>query len=147
VAEAFQDMTERIRHAYPEARIDGVLVQPMAIGGHELILGGRQDAQFGPTVLAGMGGVFVEIFEEASLRVAPISRREALAMIKELRGAPILMGARGHKPSDVEAVVEALLRLSQLLCDFPEIQELDINPLRVFHAPDGCQALDARIIL
>ena len=147
VAEAFQDMTERIRHAYPEARIDGVLVQPMAIGGHELILGGRQDAQFGPTVLAGMGGVFVEIFQEASLRVAPISRREALAMIKELRGAPILMGARGHKPSDVEAVVEALLRLSQLLCDFPEIQELDINPLRVFHAPDGCQALDARIIL
>ena len=147
VAEAFQDMTERIRRAYPEARIDGVLVQPMAIGGHELILGGRQDAQFGPTVLAGMGGVFVEIFEEASLRVAPISRREALAMIKELRGAPILMGARGHKPSDVEAVVEALLRLSQLLCDFPEIQELDINPLRVFHAPDGCQALDARIIL
>ncbi|MGD9099988.1 MAG: acetate--CoA ligase family protein [Anaerolineae bacterium] len=147
VAEAFQDMTERIRHAYPEAKIDGVLVQPMAIGGHELILGGRQDAQFGPVVLAGMGGVFVEIFEEVSLRVAPFSRREALAMIEELRGAPILMGARGHKRSDVEAVVEAILRLSQLLCDFPEIQELDINPLRVFHTPDGCQALDARIIL
>jgi acetyltransferase len=147
VAEAFQDMTERIRRAYPEAKIDGVLVQPMAIGGHELILGGRQDGQFGPVVLAGMGGVFVEIFEEVSLRVAPFSRREALAMIEELRGAPILMGARGHKRSDVEAVVDAILRLSQLLCDFPEIQELDINPLRVFHAPDGCQALDARIIL
>jgi acyl-CoA synthetase (NDP forming) len=147
VAEAFQDMTERIQRAYPEAKIDGVLVQPMAIGGRELILGGRQDAQFGPVVLAGMGGVFVEIFEEVSLRVAPFSWREAQAMIEELRGAPILMGARGHKRSDVEAVVEAILRLSQLLCDFPEIQELDINPLRVFHAPDGCQALDARIIL
>jgi acetyltransferase len=147
VAEAFQDMTERIRHAYPEARIDGVLVQPMATGGRELILGGKRDAQFGPVVLAGLGGVFVEIFEEASLRVAPVSRREAVAMIESLRGAPILMGARGHKRSDVEAVVEAILRLSQLLCDFPEIQELDINPLRVFHEPDGCQALDARIIL
>lgn len=147
VAEAFQDMTERIRHAYPSAKIDGVLVQPMATGGRELILGGRQDAQFGPVVLVGMGGVFVEILEEVSLRVAPIPRREALEMIEELRGAPILMGARGHKRSDVEAVVEAILRLSQLLCDFPQIQEIDINPLRVFHEPDGCQALDARIIL
>ncbi len=147
VVEAFQDMTERIQHAYPDARIDGVLVQPMATGGRELILGGRQDAQFGPVVLVGMGGVFVEIFEEVSLRVAPIPRREALAMVEELRGAPILMGARGHKRSDIEAVVDAILRLCQLLCDFPQIQELDINPLRVFHEPDGCQALDARIIL
>ncbi len=147
VVEAFQDMTERIRHAYPDVKIDGVLVQPMATGGRELILGGRQDAHFGPVVLVGLGGVFVEIFEEVSLRVAPISRREALAMIEELRGAPILMGARGHKRSDIAAVVEAILRVSQLLRDFPEIQELDINPLRVFHEPEGCQALDARIIL
>ena len=101
----------------------------------------------GPVVLVGLGGVFVEIFEEVSLRVAPISRREALTMIEDLRGAPILMGARGHKRSDIKAVVDVILRLSRLLCDFPEIQELDINPLRVFHEPDGCQALDARIIL
>lgn len=147
VVEAFRDMTEGIQRAYPEARIDGVLVQPMAVGGRELILGGRQDAQFGPVVLVGMGGVFVEIFEEVALRVAPIGRREAVAMIEELRGAPILMGARGHRRSDIEAVTDVILRLSQLLCDFPEIQELDINPLRVFHEPDGCQALDARIIL
>jgi acyl-CoA synthetase (NDP forming) len=147
VAEAFQDMTRRIRRAYPDARIDGVLVQPMATGGRELILGGRQDRQFGPVVLVGLGGVFVEIFEEISLRIAPIPRREAQAMIQELRGAPILMGTRGHKRSDIEAVVDAILRLCQLLCDFPEIQEIDINPLRVFHEPDGCQALDARIVL
>jgi acyl-CoA synthetase (NDP forming) len=147
VVEAFQDMTGRIRRAYPDAKIDGVLVQPMATGGRELILGGRQDAHFGPVVLVGLGGVFVEVFEEVSLRVAPISHREALAMIEELRGAPILMGARGHKRSDIAAVVEAILRVSQLLRDFPEIQELDINPLRVFHEPEGCQALDARIIL
>jgi len=147
VTEAFRNMAEGIRHAYPQARIDGVLVQPMAAGGRELILGGRQDDQFGPVVLVGMGGVFVEIFEEVALRVAPIGRRDALAMVEELRGAPILMGARGHKRSDIEAVVDAILRLSQLLCDFPEIQELDINPLYVFYEYDGCQALDARIIL
>jgi len=147
VAAAFRDMTERIAQAYPEAEIEGVLVQPMATGGRELILGGRQDAQFGPVVLVGMGGVFVEIFEEVSLRVAPITRREARCMVEELRGAPILMGARGHKRSDIGAVVAAILRLSQLLCEFPEIQELDLNPLRVFHEPEACQALDARILL
>lgn len=147
VVEAFEDMMERIRSAYPDAKIDGVLVQPMITGGRELILGGRQDPQFGPVVLVGLGGIFVEIFEEASVRVAPISQRDAVEMIDELRGAPILKGARGHKRSDIEAVVEALLRVSQLLVDFPEIIELDINPLRVFHQPGGCCALDARIIL
>jgi acetyltransferase len=147
VAAAFDEMCERIRQTDPNAPIDGVLVQPMASGGHELILGGRQDAQFGPVVLVGLGGVFVEILGEASLRVAPVGRREAQAMVENLRGAPILLGARGHKRADVEAVVEAILRVSQLLCDFPEIQELDINPLRVYPACTGCQALDARIIL
>jgi acyl-CoA synthetase (NDP forming) len=147
VIKAFQHVTEGVLRAYPDAKIDGVLVQPMAVGGRELILGGRQDPHFGPVVLVGMGGVFVEIFKQVSLRIAPIPRREALSMLEELRGAPILMGARGYKRSDIEAVVEAILRLSQLLCDFPEIKEIDINPLCVFHEPRGCQALDARIIL
>jgi acetyltransferase len=147
VIEAFEDMIERIHRAYPGVWVDGVLVQPMAIGGRELILGGRQDEQFGPVVLVGLGGIFVEIFEEVAVRVAPISRREALAMVEELRGAPILMGARGDKRFDIEAVVEAILRLGQLLRDFPQIRELDVNPLRVFHEGEGCRALDARIIL
>ena len=147
VAAAFEDMMTRIQVAYPEAGVDGVLVQPMVTGGRELILGGRQDPQFGPVVMVGLGGIFVEIFEESVVRVAPISRREAVEMIESLRGAQILQGARGHKRSDIEALVEALLRLSQLLVDFPEIKELDINPLRVFHARGGCRALDARMIL
>jgi len=119
----------------------------MVTGGRELILGGRQDPNFGPVVLIGLGGIFVEIFEEAVMRVAPISALEASEMIEELRGYPILAGARGHKPSDIAAVRDALLRLSQLLTDFPEILELDINPLRVFHEQGGCRALDARMIL
>jgi acyl-CoA synthetase (NDP forming) len=146
VTEAFDDMLNRIHSAYPQAKIDGVLVQPMLTGGRELILGGRQDLQFGPVVLVGLGGVFVEIFEEVVVRVAPLSRRDALEMIDDLQGAQILHGARGHKPSDIDALVEALLRLSQLLCEFPEIKELDINPLRLFQEAEGCRALDARII-
>ena len=85
--------------------------------------------------------------EEVAVRVAPISRRAASEMIESLRGAGMLKGARGHKPSDIQSVIEALLRLSQLLVDFPEIKELDINPLRVFHEQGGCRALDARMIL
>ncbi|MFZ2096907.1 MAG: acetate--CoA ligase family protein [Anaerolineales bacterium] len=147
VEEAFEDMLRRIHQSYPEAKIDGVLVQPMVTGGQELILGGRQDPNFGPVVLIGLGGIFVEVLEEVSLRVAPITPKEAREMIDELRGAPILKGARGHKPSDLQAVSEALLRLSQLLIDFPDIHELDINPLRVFQENNGCRALDARIML
>jgi acetyltransferase len=147
VTAAFEDMMDRIHMAYPEAKLDGVLVQPMVTGGQELILGGRQDPQFGPVLLAGLGGIFVEIFEESQVRVAPISRREATEMIQGLRGYQILAGARGHKAADIDKLVETLLRLSQLLTDFPEIKELDINPLRVFHEGEGCRALDARIIL
>ena len=107
----------------------------------------EQICRIGPVVLVGLGGIFVEIFEQASMRVAPITRQEAKEMIEELRGVQILEGARGAMRSDIEAVVEALLRLSQLMQDFPQIKELDINPLRVFHEKDGCRALDARIIL
>ena len=147
LAAAFDDMLSRIHIAYPHAEIDGVLVQPMVTGGRELILGGRQDPQFGPVVLVGLGGIFVEVFAEVAIRVAPINRGEALEMVESLRGAAILKGARGHRPSDIPAVVEALQRLSQLLVDFPEIREVDINPLRLFHTGEGCRALDARVIL
>lgn len=147
VAEAFEDMMASISQAYPEAELDGVLMQPMASGGRELILGGRHDPQFGPVVLVGLGGIFVEIFEESQVRVAPLSERTAREMLENLRGYQILAGARGHKAVDIDSVVETLLRLSQLLVDFPEINELDINPLRVFNDGEGSSALDARIIL
>ena len=147
VAEAFESMMTRIKEVYPDAGVDGVLVQPMVTGGRELIVGGRQDPQFGPVVLVGLGGIFVEIFEEVVVRVTPISRDQAERMIFELRGSQILKGARGHMPSDIDSVVDAILRVSQLLIDFPEIDEVDINPLRVFHEQGGCRALDARMII
>jgi acetyltransferase len=147
VEEAFDDMNARIRNAFPEAKLDGVMVQPMAIGGRELILGGRQDNQFGPVILVGMGGIFVEVFEQASMRIGPVSRQGAMDMIEELNGAQILMGVRGQKRFDIDAIADAIVRLSQLLMDFPQIRELDINPLRIFHEGEGCMALDARMIL
>ena len=147
VAAGFKEMMSRLGEVYPDIVPDGVLVQPMVTGGHELILGGRQDRQFGPVVLLGLGGIFVELFGDVTVRVSPLSRRKALEMIESLRGAQILLGARGHKRADIDSVVDSILRISQLLTDFPEIQELDINPLKVFYGSEGCRALDARIIL
>ena len=94
-----------------------------------------------------MGGIFVEIFEDVVVRVAPISREDVQEMIDGLRGVRVLKGVRGQLPADLSAVSDALLRLSQLLCDFPEMVEIDINPVAVFNEGDGCIALDARIIL
>lgn len=147
VREAYREMVAKVEEAYPGMGIDGVLIQPMAVGGRELILGGRQDKQFGPVVLVGLGGIFVEIFEQATMRIAPLSRSDVRAMMDELGGAQILKGARGGKRFDIEAVEDAILKLSQLLMDFPQISELDINPLRIFHEKEGCFALDARIIV
>jgi acetyltransferase len=140
-------MTERIRKAFPDAEIEGVLVQPMVTGGREMIVGGRRDPSFGPVVLVGVGGVFVEILREAAIRVAPIDHAEAHRMVDELRGAGILRGARGNKPADVEALVDCILRLGRFLADFPAVREVDINPVRVFAAGEGCVALDARVLL
>ncbi|MFN2177548.1 MAG: acetate--CoA ligase family protein, partial [Anaerolineales bacterium] len=147
LAEAYQDMINRISKIYSEIELNKVLVQPMITGGREIILGGKQDPQFGPVVLVGMGGIFVEIFNEVQVRVAPITRRDAFEMLRDLRSYPILEGSRGHQMSDIDSIVEALLRLSQLLCDFPEIKEIDINPMRVFPQNEGCGVLDARMLL
>jgi len=122
-----------------------VLIQTMVPGGKEVILGGKRDPSFGPVVLFGLGGIYVEIFKESSLRVAPINRSEAMEMIAESRAAAVLSGVRGERPSDVAGLVENLLRLSQLMADFPEIEGIDINPVKVFQK--GAIALDARIVL
>lgn len=147
VRNAYAEMMEKIREHAPEAKVRSALVQPMAKPGSELILGGKQDKQFGSVVLVGMGGIFVEIFSEVSRRIAPISREEAHKMIMDLKAAPVLMGARGSKPRDIDTAVEGILRLSQLLSDYPEISEIDINPFRVFNEGCGAWALDGRIIL
>jgi acetyltransferase len=123
----------------------GVLIQKMISGGKEVILGGKRDSSFGPVILFGLGGIYVEVLKETSLRVAPINQSEAEEMISELKTTAILKGVRGERPLDIEALVENLLRLSQLMVDFPEIEGIDINPVIVMEK--GAMAVDARIIL
>jgi acetyltransferase len=147
VAAAFNAMVTQIGQSRPDVTLDGVLVQPMVTGGQELILGGRQDPVFGPVVLIGLGGILVELLGEVAIRVAPIDRLDAEAMISSLRAAAILRGVRGQPGVDVSAVIDALLRIGQLLSDFPEIREIDVNPLLAQPAGEKCLALDARVIL
>ena len=128
-----------------QRKVAGILVQKMVLDGKEIILGAKRDPSFGPVVLFGLGGIYVEILKETSLRVAPINRSEAEEMISELKATQILKGIRGERPLDIEALVENLLRLSQLMMDFPDIEGIDINPVKVLEK--GAVALDARIVL
>jgi len=122
-----------------------LLIQKMVSKGREVILGAKRDPSFGPVVLFGLGGIYVEILKEVSLRVAPINRSQAKEMILETKAAQLLKGIRGEKPLDIDALIENLLRLSQLMIDFPEIQGIDINPLMVLEK--GGIAVDARVVL
>ena len=124
-----------------------VLVQSMVTRGREVILGGKRDQSFGPIVLFGLGGIFVEALKDVVWRVAPLSPEEARRMIGSIRGASILQGIRGEKPCDTETVADLLVRLSHMLIDFPQIQEIDINPVLVFAEGEGALAVDARIIV
>jgi len=145
VADAYEDLLTRAKNYQPDARILGVQVQEMVDldEGTETILGMNRDPQFGPLLLFGLGGIFVEVLEDTTVRVAPISEREAETMVGEIDSAPLLRGARGRKPVDEPALVESIQRLSQLVTDFPAILELDINPLVA--TPDGVQAVDTRL--
>jgi len=126
-------------------RSSGVLVQKMVSGGKEVILGAKRDPSFGPVLLFGLGGVYVEVLRETSLRIAPITRSEAKEMILESKASRILGGVRGERPMDMDALIESLLRLSQLMIDFPAIEGIDINPIKVLEK--GAVAVDARIQL
>ncbi len=107
----------------------------------------HKDAQFGPMLMFGLGGIYVDILKDVSFAVAPINRDDANKMIQQIRSFPLLTGVRGEEASDIDSIVDSLLRLSQLACDFPEIVELDINPLFVYARGKGCVAPDFRIIL
>jgi acyl-CoA synthetase (NDP forming) len=146
VRTAYAEIIRNARAYKPAAAIDGVLVQEMVAGGTELILGVQNDPLFGPAVMIGLGGVFAEVMKDVSFRLAPIGRSDAEAMLRELRGFALLDGARGRPKADVDAVVDALLRLSALAVDLrDDLAELDINPLTVLPAGQGVRALDALV--
>jgi acetyltransferase len=147
VAQGFSGIDATVRRIFPHAAIHGIAVQEMVVGGKEVILGMTRDPQFGPLLMFGLGGIYVEVLKDVAFRVAPIGPDEAEAMIREIRSFPLLGGVRGEKPSDLRAIVESLGRLSQLCVDFPEILELDVNPLLVKPAGSGAVAIDARLAL
>lgn len=147
VKEAWDRIHSNAKAAMPDARISGLYVIKMVKGAEEIILGIKRDPSFGPVLLFGMGGIFVEVFKDVSFGVAPLSREDAMHMLEQTRAFTILKGTRGRNPRDMDAIVDALLRLGRLAVDFPEIEELDINPLFVLDEGKGCVLGDARMIL
>lgn len=143
----FTKMTEKVLQIMPEARIKGVRISKMILSGEEVILGIKRDPSFGPIIMFGLGGVYVEVFRDVSFRVAPIDEIIADSMIKQIRSYKILNGIRGKMPRDIPAIRECLIRLSQLALECPQIKELDINPLIVLEENKGCYVADARIML
>jgi acetyltransferase len=144
---AYERIVSQAREHTPDAEIRGVTVQPMAEEGTEIILGATRDAVFGPVLLLGLGGTFVEIFRDVAFRAAPLLARDADEMLAELRGRPLLEGARGRPPADVAALRDCLRRLSALAADCPEVKELDMNPVIVYPEGRGAVVADARILL
>jgi len=133
-----------IASAVPKSKLDGILIQKMAPQGVELLVGGKMDVQFGPVIAFGLGGIFVEIFKDVSLRVCPIDKNDAREMIREIKGYPILAGARNTKPVDEAALVELLVNVSKLMMG-NKITELDLNPVMAYS--NGYYAVDARILV
>jgi acyl-CoA synthetase (NDP forming) len=142
---AHEEMMRSARNAMPDAELRGVTLQRMASEGYEMILGAKLHPSTGHAVVVGMGGRLVEILDDVSFRVLPLDREEAAEMVAELRGHRALKGFRGGKAADLEALTDAILRLAQLLEEFPALEEIDINPIVVFEEGHGVQALDSRI--
>lgn len=145
VETAHDKMVSVVRKKYPKAKIDGVSVQKMARPGTEVIIGMTKDAQFGPVLMFGLGGILVELLKDISFRIVPLEREDAREMIREIKGYKLLEGYRGSEPVDVAMLEEMLLKLSQFVDDNPEIKEIDLNP--IFAYKDGAVAVDARVIL
>ena len=144
---AFRSIMESAKKYKSDAKIKGVLVQEMIKSAKETILGASQDPTFGPVIMFGLGGIYVEVLRDVVFRVAPIDSREATNMVESIKTIKLLKGVRGEKPSDLNAIADSLQRLSQLLVDFPEIKEFDINPLLVLEEGRGARVVDSRIIL
>ncbi len=143
--ENYDDILFNVKKYMPGANISGILVQEMVMDKKETIIGISEDPQFGPMIMFGLGGIYVEILKDVAFRIAPISDKIAKEMISEIKTIKLLKGTRGEKPSDIESIVDVLLRMSQLVTDFPEIMEMDINPLFVKKRGEGSIAGDARI--
>ncbi|MBI5749776.1 MAG: acetate--CoA ligase family protein, partial [Nitrospinae bacterium] len=138
-------MAKNISHKMPTARIDSFLLEELSPIGIEVIIGGIRDPQFGPVVMFGTGGISVELMQDVSYRLAPLDKKEAIEMIKEVKGYPLLTGFRGSKPADIDSLSEAIIKLSEVLIEIENIKEIEINPLFVYEK--GVKAVDVKAVL
>jgi acyl-CoA synthetase (NDP forming) len=145
VRQAYREIVVSAKSKYPQAKIDGVSVQVVARPGTEIIIGTFQDPQFGPVIMFGLGGIFVEVLKDVSFRIVPILKRDAAEMMTEIKGYALLQGYRGHEPAHLPSLEKMLLRVSDLADKNPGIKEIDLNP--VFAYKDSALAVDARIVL
>ncbi|HEY8490261.1 MAG TPA: acetate--CoA ligase family protein [Dehalococcoidia bacterium] len=145
VREAFHAIMAAVRRASPDAAVQGVTVQEMARPGTEVIIGMTRDPQFGPVLMFGLGGILVELLQDVSFRVVPLTPRDADEMIREIKGFPLLEGYRGSEPADLAALRRVLLNLSAFVEAHPEVKELDLNPMIAYR--DGALAVDARMVV
>jgi acyl-CoA synthetase (NDP forming) len=146
-ARAFDEIKASVAKAMPKARFEGVTVEAMVAGGIETIVGMSRDPLFGPVVLFGLGGVSVEVLRDITVRVAPITDRDAEEMVSEIRGSALFKGYRGAPPVNTATLLDLIHRVSRLAIEQPEIQELDLNPVVVFPGNRPCFAVDARMRL
>lgn len=142
---AFEKMLSSVGKACPSAEIDGYVIQKMMPAGVEVVVGALRNLQFGPVVMFGMGGIYIEVFKDVEFRLAPLDAAEAKRQIGETKIFEILKGIRGQKPSDIDALCSLIVNAGKLICECEEIREIDFNP--VLSYPSGCVAVDARIII
>jgi len=145
VGNAYKQILSNVKKHDANAKIVGMLVQEMAPASTEVIVGSIKDPQFGPALMFGLGGVFVEVLKDVTFRIAPVNQEEAHEMIEEVKAYPLLKGYRGSPPADINAIVKIILATSKLVMEHEEIKELDLNPIMVYEK--GAKAVDARIIL
>jgi len=142
---AYQEIIFKAKKYNKKVNISGVIVYPIVPQGTEIIIGMMKDPHFGPVIMFGLGGIFVEILKDISFRILPLEERDAREMITEIKGYEILKVVRGKTPRDIQAIKEVLMKISQLTIENPEINEIDLNPIFVFYK--GLQVVDARMIL
>jgi len=147
VADAYEAILHNCMRYNKNARIDGIEVCQMVAKGTEIIIGGRRDQGFGPILMFGLGGIYVEVMKDVSFRSIPIDEREAREMVQEIKSYPLLMGVRGEKKKDVTAILEVMLRVGDLLRRVESITDIEVNPLVVYEKGEGCLAVDARILV
>jgi succinyl-CoA synthetase beta subunit len=147
IIDAYQAIIQNCKIAHPDAHIEGVEISEMAGSGVELIIGARKDNFFGPVIMCGLGGIYVEIIKDVSFRALPLNKKIAMDMIKEIKSYPLLLGVRGEERKDIDGVLQTIIKLGSLIRQCSVIKDIEINPLMVYDQGKGIKALDVRVLL